>query len=110
MVCELSDDDDGSSTDKPVSYNDLEVEDYPEDPVDSVDDSSTNLDRRPFEGRDVPIELSTVDEEKIETEQGGDGQLKNIIQEVQQEAARLNGHATKVDVNGTFLLFICLFM
>lgn len=81
---------DDESIGKALSYEDL-GDDLEESPSDAEADC-------PLEQRGVPIELSTAEEEKIEGSEN-QSQLRNIINEVQQEAARINGHS-KDSLNG----------
>ncbi|KAL7648550.1 UNVERIFIED_CONTAM: hypothetical protein RMT77_000456 [Armadillidium vulgare] len=88
-ISELSEDDE--SIGKALSYEDL-GDDLEESPSDAEADC-------PLEQRGVPIELSTAEEEKIEGSEN-QSQLRNIINEVQQEAARVNGHSKDNSLNG----------
>lgn len=72
-----------------------------EDDIEEEEDSPSEGDLQ-MEQRGVPIELSTAEEEQLERDVT-QNQLHNILQEVQQEAARVNGHPPAKDavsVNG----------
>ncbi|RXG67644.1 Tyrosine-protein phosphatase non-receptor type 9, partial [Armadillidium vulgare] len=94
-ISELSEDDE--SIGKALSYEDL-GDDLEESPSDAEADC-------PLEQRGVPIELSTAEEEKIEGSEN-QSQLRNIINEVQQEAARVNGHSKDNSLNVIVVIII----
>ncbi|MCL4122462.1 UNVERIFIED_CONTAM: hypothetical protein GTU68_033655, partial [Idotea baltica] len=90
-ISELSDDDE--SLGKALSFEDIG------DDLEEEEEESPSDTQRQMEQRGVPLELSAAEEQKkIEAEQG-ESALRNILNEVQQEAARVNGHS-KDSLNG----------